>query len=264
MINAILASAAMLAGAAYAGNAVVVNSCSYPVYLANTPAADGGYSEIDQTLQSGGSYSQQYTELTNKMGWSLKLAKDQGSANIMQYEYTYLNDGTIWFDLSDVNGNPWDGNWEITATGDCTPKQSAYRYSTDDAYGMQSCPDSSSVTVTLCSGDSDSGSTGGSGSSVSSSETYAATSATTAAPVSSATTTYGGYTYAHEAPSYVSEGDVKAAPTQSLTTFATKVTKDHGAYTVTNIKTEVVTAYVTATAPPQKRHQHHARHAHHA
>merc|ERR1711939_534387 len=55
-----------------------------------------------------------------------------------------------------VNGNPWDGDWMITANSEsstCSPKQQAYRYATDDAYGMQACPQDSDITVSLCSGE---------------------------------------------------------------------------------------------------------------
>lgn len=185
MKNSIIALAGLAASAAaQIGSAVVVNSCSYDVYLFNTPAAGGGYSEIDKVLSTGESYTQEWTELTNTDGWSIKLSPSTNLVNIMQYEYTFHDDGTIWFDLSDVNGNPWDGNWEITSsdTSICSPKDVAYRYSTDDAYGMQSCPQAATLTVTLCSGDSDSGT-------LSSSSAVAASTTSAKVTVTSAATT---------------------------------------------------------------------------
>lgn len=159
MYTALLASAAVLASTAYAGSpgsAIVLNACSYDVQLSSVPAQYGGYDTTEHTLSPGQSYTQQWTQLSNGAGWSIKLAKNAGDSSIMQYEYTFQNDGTIWYDLSCVNGNPWDKNWEITAAGGngCSPKQSAYRYATDDAYGMQSCNSDADVTVTLCSGES--------------------------------------------------------------------------------------------------------------
>src|ERR1700760_2711629 len=153
MIKPVLATTALFAARALAqGSAVVVNHCDYEVYLANTPAQGNGFNAINQVLTAGGgSYSQAWTHLTTG-GWSIKLARSKNFAsNLMQYEYTYTPGSPLWFDLSDVNGNPWDADWEITATGDCSPKQQAYRFATDDAYGMQACPSDSTITVTLCS-----------------------------------------------------------------------------------------------------------------
>lgn len=75
------------------GQAKVVNLCTYDVYLADVPAADGGYSEIDQTLTAnGGTFTQDYTVLTNLQGWSIKMSKIAGQFgdNIMQYEYAVV------------------------------------------------------------------------------------------------------------------------------------------------------------------------------
>lgn len=269
MLRTTLASAALVALTQAAGDAIVVNKCSYNVHMSNTPAMGGGYSNIDQTLSPGGSYTQAWTELSNGMGWSIKLSKIAGAFqdNILQYEYTFHNDGTIWYDLSEVNGNPWDGNWEITASSGCSPRQAAYRYATDDAYGMQSCNDDATITVTLCSGD-DSGSG-------SASPSPSATSWTTAAPVPSSapeTTTTKHHKGHHtwglaenkvEAPAGDALLDV-ASPPASTTLATVSQAYDGPAVTVTNVHVETMTKYVTATgAPaPKKRHEHHARHPH--
>lgn len=262
MLRTILASAAFVALAQAAGNAIVINSCSYNVYMANTPAMGGGYSTIDQTLSPGDTYSQPWTELSNGMGWSIKLAKTAGaySSNLMQYEYTYHGDGTIWYDLSEVNGNPWDGNWEITASSGCTPRQAAYRYATDDAYGMQSCGSDATITVTLCSGDSAGGSAPPSGS-------------TTVAPAPSSapetTTKKGHHTWALGDDKVHAAGDAlldetTASPEPATTPEAVSPAYDGPAVTVTNVHVATLTKYVTATAAPaqKKRHEHHARHPH--
>jgi len=168
MKNSVYATAALVAAAAAdsVGKAVVVNKCNYDVTLVNVPSANGGYSEIDKTLSPYDTYTQSWTSLSNGNGWSIKLSNSTSLDNILQYEYTFQNDGTIWYDLSEVNGNPWDGNWEITAdSASCTPKQQAYRYATDDAYGMQACPAEAVITVTLCSGDEDNDSAASSASS---------------------------------------------------------------------------------------------------
>lgn len=259
MINTILTGVALLATTALAGpgSAIVINSCDYPVQLSNTPSAGGGYNAINQVLSAnGGSYSQVYTELTNGNGWSLKLAKtDNFISDVLQYEYTYHNDGTIWYDLSEVNGNPWDGNWEITATSGCTPRQAAYRFSTDDAYGMQSCADSASITVTLCSGTSGGApsSPGWGSSSPSEASTGWAPAPTSAAPAPVQSWGLGNKVVESPAADAVPE---KQAPTPSADAW------DGPAVTVTNVAYETVTQIVTATGRPHKRHVHHPRHPH--
>lgn len=259
MINTVLTSVAVLAFSAVAqgaGSAIVINQCSYPVTMANVPASGGGQSEIGpNTLNTGDSYSQQYTQLSNGDGWSIKLAKDSSMSQVMQYEYTYHNDGTIWFDLSDVNGDPWGGDWVISGSGDCSPKQTAYQFSTDDAYGMQSCSDSSSVTVTLCSGGSG-GSTGGESAAASS----PASTATSAAPAASSTWQGGA---GGDKVADIGNNANNNVQEQVSTTLATHV-KGHAAHTVTNIHTEVVTKFVHASPAPKKREEHMHRHmAHH-
>jgi hypothetical protein len=278
---ALTAATALLATAAAAssvGSAVVVNKCSYDVYVCNTPAADGGYSEIDQTLSSGGTYEQQWTELSNSQGWSIKLSKSSSLGNIMQYEYTFHNDGIIWYDLSDVNGNPWDGNWEITATNaanDCDPKDQAYRYSTDDAYGMQACSSDSTITVTLCSGESSDNSTSGSGSSSAQAPSSTASSIASSAassytvPSSSAQSWSSGWGHGYNAVGTgASSTSAPPASTTLLTsassTTSSQVTTAPDGVTVTEVATDVVTQVITATAYAKRDepHRHHHRHNH--
>lgn len=157
MVANMITATALLASASLAnamGKAIVRNACKYEVKMCNVPASGGGYEQIDKWLQPNETYSQQYTPLSNDNGWSIKLSDTESLDHILQYEYTTHEDGIIWYDLSQVDGNPWYGNWEITAeSGDCNPKQQAYRYANDDAYGMQSCPDDSDIMVTLCSGE---------------------------------------------------------------------------------------------------------------
>ncbi|KAK3110908.1 hypothetical protein LTR53_014337, partial [Teratosphaeriaceae sp. CCFEE 6253] len=239
------------------------------------------------TLEPNDSYSQQWTELTNGNGWSIKLSPDATLDNILQYEYTFHNDGTIWYDLSDVDGNPWDGNWEITATsaGDtCAPKQQAYRYATDDAYGMQACPQDAEITVTLCSGESqnDGGAASASSSVAAVTSAASATSApaestsTTAAAESSAvessttpvaeTTTTSAASVASTTPASSSatsynwhtwhQKNVAATTLATSTVAVASTTTAPAGNAVVEIETQVVTEIVTATAYA-KRHAHH-------
>jgi hypothetical protein len=287
--NTILATA-ILAGAsvASAGSAVVINACQYPVKLCNVPSSNGGYDQIDKSLDSNETYTQAWTELTNGNGWSIKLSPDETLDHILQYEYTFHNDGIIWYDLSEVDGNPWNGNWEITSDKtSCAPKQQAYRYATDDAYGMQSCSDDVTITVTLCSGeDQNDGAAASVSSSVvaaSSTQVYEAPSSTAAASTTSApaystpeasstpepVSTQEPSTTATSAVSTTSSKSHRhwwtqgkaAQQSTTLATLAATSTQDNGAV-VTNVQTVYETAYATVTAVA-KREQPHEPHGHH-
>jgi len=280
----IIASMALMASTVVAqsvGSAVVVNMCNYDVFLANVPAQGNGMDETDLTLSSGANYTTQWTEL-NVGGWSIKLSKDatNWSDNILQYEYTFDNDGIIWYDLSAVNGNPWDKNWEVTAASEdsvCTPKQQAYRYATDDAYGMQSCPQDAVITVTLCSGEeqNDGGAASASSSvaAVTSSQATATSVSIWSTPTSDVPTMTSNTATADPSSkvwSPASSSDLTSSVEQ--TTFATMVsssatvTTDPAGVTVTEVATAIVTEVATIThwwhhphqGPPSKRHAHNA------
>lgn len=241
------------------GSAHVVNNCNYPIKLCSVPASGGGYEQEDKTLAAGESWQHSWTELSNGNGWSIKLSKsDNMQSNILQYEYTFHNNGIIWYDLSCVDGNPWDKDWEITANGtDCRPKQQAYRYSTDDAFGMQSCSQDTAITVTLCTG-------------VSADDGSAVDASSPAPSYSSASAR----SYMHAPPEPSSEqessGGAKKAGEVVPTTFATAVNSgspDDSDVTVTELETVHATAEITAYANRNRFRRHindHARaHQHH-
>lgn len=259
MSNMITATA-LLASAPFAnalGKAIVKNACTYEVKMCNTPAQNGGYEQIDKWLQPNETYSQEYKELSTGAGWSIKLSEDENlQHNILQYEYTTHNDGIIWYDLSQVDGNPWYGNWEITAEGEgCNPKQQAYRYANDDAYGMQSCPDSSDITVTLCSGEDHNDD-------IASSASASVASASKANTVSW-TPLGGGSSQASATsapPSYTTGGGLlgdwglnkAAAQPTTLATKASPTASNGDVVTVTHYET----VYARETGHPHRRHAH--------
>jgi hypothetical protein len=108
MVNSVVASLAFFGASVSAlGSAKVVNKCTYDVYTCVVPASGGGQQQQDLTLSPGGTWDQEWTSLTNGAGWSIKFAHNEGAfgSNILQYEYTYQNDGTIWYDLSCVDGS---------------------------------------------------------------------------------------------------------------------------------------------------------------
>lgn len=243
MVNTVVASLALFGASVSAlGSAHVVNKCSYDVYSCIVPASGGGQQQKDLTLAPGESWDQEWTSLTNGAGWSIKFSHDEGSfgSNILQYEYTYQNDGTIWYDLSCVDGNPWDGNWEITSsTDDCNPKQQAYRFATDDAYGMQSCNADASITVTLCSGEDNDVSNSTAPAASSAAPAYSAPAAVSSAP-------------AYQAPTTLVKVVSSAAPT--VDPYAVTITKTVVAYQTADV---VMGDDGVPHVAGYKRHQHH-------
>lgn len=260
MIANMITATALLASAPLAnalGHAIVKNACKYEVRMCNVPASGGGHEEVDMWIQPNETYTQQYTELSNGNGWALKLSDSESLDHVLQYEYTTHNDGIIWYDLSQVDGNPWYGNWQITTDSEnCSPKQQAYRYANDDAYGMQSCPDDADITVTLCSGEGYNDELAAEASASVAAASMANTvswtplgggSQATSAPVtSSAPASYGGW------------GKNKAV--EQATTLVTKASAAPSNDAVTS--TVYQTVYVRETAPAQRAHRRHGHDQH--
>ncbi|KJY00025.1 hypothetical protein TI39_contig345g00002 [Zymoseptoria brevis] len=266
MFNSFVASLALFGASASAlGAGHVVNKCDYDVYTSVVPASGGGQETKMLTLSPGDSWDQSWTPLTNGAGWSIKFSKEEGSfgSNVLQFEYTSQNDGTLWYDLSCVDGTPWQGDWHISSdTDDCVPRQAAYRFSTDDAHGMQNgCPCEASITVTLCSssgGNSTSGETqpsGGDNQPAQDTQPSSSSSAAAEPPV-------------YTPPPYVAPAVLPT--TLATSTVAASKTVDDNNYVATVVKT--VFTYATAAVTQgedgvlhvnPKRHQHHPHgHAH--
>jgi hypothetical protein len=162
---ALLGSAALVRASNLAsGRAVVVNKCSYPVYVNNVPAAgEGGVEDNFGALAPGQTYSAHWEGLGGHHdGWSIKLSKTAqlDTAHIFQYEYTYqptIDASKVWLDMSSVDNmsNPWlTEGWTVESSLPCSQelKQMAtYTYAYDDEAGMQpTCPSAADFTVTLC------------------------------------------------------------------------------------------------------------------
>lgn len=261
MKNSIIASAALVAAVAAQsiGSAVVVNKCDYDVYLFNVPSDDGVHTEVDKTLSTDDTYEQQWTELSNGDGWSMKLSNSTSLNYILQYEYTFQDDGTIWYDLSEVNGNPWDGNWEITSNSPtCVPKQQAYRYATDDAYGEQACPQNATITVTLCSGNSDDDSAASSASSSVAAESTSAASTTDSAPTTIPAST------SSEPTSSSEPASSSASPTtlETSTVTSAPATSTNHIVTITHVATTTAWTHQWGGRDAHAHQHHAARHPH--
>ncbi|KAE8149611.1 blastomyces yeast-phase-specific protein [Aspergillus avenaceus] len=103
------ATLAALPLASAVGNAVVKNSCDHPVYLWSV----GGSVGEKQTIESGKSFSEPFRHDASSGGVSLKITTvDNGLYNgspQLTYAYTLDNAG-VWYDLSDVFGDPFSGS----------------------------------------------------------------------------------------------------------------------------------------------------------
>ncbi|KAF4222878.1 hypothetical protein CNMCM8980_000967 [Aspergillus fumigatiaffinis] len=116
----LLSLAALIPLASAVGNAVVTNNCAAPVYLWSV----GGSVGPKQTIQPGKSYSEALHHDPASGGVSLKITRtDNGLYDgSPQLNYAYTLDGqTVWYDMSDVFGDPFSGSALVVkpATGTC-------------------------------------------------------------------------------------------------------------------------------------------------
>jgi hypothetical protein len=93
----------------------VINSCLFPIFL---KSVDGNHPDSQRAIrvESGATWSEHYKQpwdaRTNDIaGVSIKISRDEWNFRdspaeagvITQFEYTFKNDGKIWYDGSNVN-----------------------------------------------------------------------------------------------------------------------------------------------------------------
>ena len=107
----LLATLTTLTPITYAlGNAVVTNNCPDPVYLWSVGSSVGP----KQTIEHGANYTEPFRHDSTTGGIALKITRNDnglydGSAQ-MTYSYTLdSGDARVWYDLSDVFGDPFSG-----------------------------------------------------------------------------------------------------------------------------------------------------------
>ena len=109
-------------GQGTAGTATIVNKCDFDAYLyvcQQTPAT----CDSNTTLAAGQTFTETYHSASGG-GRSMKISTSWSlitgtTEDLLQFEYTPMADGEIWYDLSEVNGNPF-GSWGFSLTNTST------------------------------------------------------------------------------------------------------------------------------------------------
>lgn len=132
------------------GNAVVINSCSFPIYLWSV---DSTVSQ-QYTLQTGDNYLETLNTDPSTGGIAIKITTvENGLYNSSpQTDFAYsLTNGDVWYDLSDVFGDPFAGSPLTVAPSDDTCNVIYWPSGTQPAGSQVNvCEDNSSITLTLC------------------------------------------------------------------------------------------------------------------
>ena len=143
--------------------AFVKNHCTQPIYIWSVADADDSwgpftidphttpYNETFRTRASG--------------GVAIKIATDYNDGvvpnnAITQFEYTYVPGSDLWYDISNINGYPFeDGGLELVpSTQSCntitcsagTPDCKAAYNAPSDNWATTDCADGTDLTLTLC------------------------------------------------------------------------------------------------------------------
>lgn len=146
---ATLAALAPLANAV--GNAIVENNCDKPIYLWSVDSSVGD----EQTVKPGDNYSEEYHRDQVTGGITIKITRKEdglydGSA---QTNFALsLKDGRIWYDLSNVFGDAFDGKSLVVTPSDdsCRTIEWPKGVPPGPESQVRDCDSASNVTLSLC------------------------------------------------------------------------------------------------------------------
>ncbi|KAJ6028631.1 Antigenic thaumatin-like protein [Penicillium herquei] len=97
-------------GLAQVGHAVVINHCKFPVYIWSV----GSSIKPVVTMPSQGRYSETFHRDVGSGGIAIKIStKHDGlltSSPLTIFAYNLAANGQVWYDLSDVFGDPFKGH----------------------------------------------------------------------------------------------------------------------------------------------------------
>jgi len=141
---------AALVGFTSAQKAIVINSCTTPVYVQSFPYSGG--SGTLTTVQAGKSFS----ENLRASGSTVKVAKTKTLDKPLFFGYSLSsNPKYAYYELSTEWGNPFAANRNTLTPGDgcevfnCAPNDAAC-YSTPALKKVYGCPQPVDLTLTLC------------------------------------------------------------------------------------------------------------------
>lgn len=96
-------------GVEHLGQAVVVNHCNFPIYIWSV----GSTIQPQETIWPYGRFSEIYRHDKESGGIALKISTVHdglySSSPMTIFAYN-LADGSVWYDLSDVFGDPFSGH----------------------------------------------------------------------------------------------------------------------------------------------------------
>ncbi|KAL8743401.1 MAG: hypothetical protein Q9190_004235 [Brigantiaea leucoxantha] len=104
------------------GHAKVRNQCNFPVYLYVCGQHPAVCTQERKLAANSGAFSEQYSKINN--GRSIKIGRRSGEVQkpILQFEYTHTDDGRVAYDVSDVNGNPFQSEgFTVTSSSSTCP-----------------------------------------------------------------------------------------------------------------------------------------------
>ena len=134
------------------GQAIVKNNCASTVFLWST--ADGVTPEARQ-VAPGSAYQETFRSPIGG-GVAIKLSFDSvlTAGNVEQFEYTLESD-TIFYDLNEIDGHPFQGQHvELTPSdSNClqvTSAEAIQNSDPDQDQDVKSCSSDTDLTLTLC------------------------------------------------------------------------------------------------------------------
>lgn len=150
-IKALIVTIALAGCASALGKAVVRNNCNFEVTL--WPV--GHNIAPKNTLQHGQTYSEQFsTSRAAAIGRALKITRDPDGlfTGKPQTDFAYnLDGGKIWYDLSDVNGDPFAGHKLVVVSAHAGCPSIVWPNGIPQGNDIKNCPDvNADVILTLC------------------------------------------------------------------------------------------------------------------
>ncbi|KAK2732337.1 hypothetical protein FQN55_004256 [Onygenales sp. PD_40] len=141
----------LLPAAQAVGNAIVINNCPFDAFLNSV----GSQIEDEEHLPANvGRYSEPFRRDPVSGGIALKVTRIQGGlpqgAPHTVFAYN-LDGGKIWYDLSNVFGDPFAPNPLVLAPSDATCNSIVWPEGRPTAgTHTENCQENSDVTLTLC------------------------------------------------------------------------------------------------------------------